>query len=105
MGKGKNIVICCDGTNNDMKGNPREWTNVAKLYISLQGDDYDNAKYIPGIGTHGFLERYLGLGPLSGYGIEQNIKDAYKHICERYTPNQDHSIFSDSVAEPILRAL
>ena len=87
---GKNIVICCDGTRNHMRGSECDWTNVAKLYKSLRADDYKNAKYISGIGTHGFRERYLGLGPLSGYGIEKNIKDAYKHICKLYKPYEDH---------------
>jgi len=88
---GKNIAICCDGTTNNKKNrNKHKWTNVAKLHESLKGQDKKYAKYIPGIGTHGLVERYAGLGALSGYGIERNIKDAYKHICSLYKPGRDH---------------
>lgn len=88
---GKNIVVCCDGTSNNKDGQQQQWTNVAKLHESLKGNDRSNALYIPGIGTHGFLERVFGPG--MGYGIEQNIKEAYKHICARYKPCQDDNIY------------
>ena len=85
----KNIVICCDGTGDVMRpDNKSVWTNVAKVHESLRGDDRENALYIPGIATHGLIER--ALGPVTGYGIAENIKDAYRHICSLYTPYQDH---------------
>jgi len=86
---GKNVVILCDGTGDDMDSSPdTKWTNVAKLYKSLYGCDFENALYISGIGTHGVIERALGFG--TGYGIEKNIKEAYKHICRLYKPGTDH---------------
>src|SRR5205814_8364133 len=87
--KGKNIVVCCDGTGNDNSvAQQKKWTNVVKLHKSLRGQDAKDALYISGIGTHGFVERIFGPG--MGYGIEQNIKDAYKHICARYKQYHDH---------------
>jgi uncharacterized protein (DUF2235 family) len=85
----KNIVVCCDGTENSKDPPPRNhWTNVAKLHESLHGDDKRHSLYIRGIGTHGLFERVFG--PAMGYGIEQNIKEAYRHICSLYEPYQDH---------------
>ena|SRR4030081_265995 len=87
---GKNIVVLCDGTTNSMEPKHRaEWTNVAKLHEALKvGRDGSRSLYVPGIGTHGALERVLGPG--TGYGIEKNIKDAYRHICSHYEPNRDN---------------
>ena len=44
----KNIVICCDGTSNDISGAP---TNVLRLYRSLQRFDSQLTYYDSGVGT------------------------------------------------------
>ena len=45
----KNIVICCDGTNNQIGGSP---TNVLSLFSALDNDPVAQvAFYNPGVGT------------------------------------------------------
>ena len=43
-----NIVICCDGTSNDIAGAP---TNVLRFYRSLERNDKQLAYYDSGVGT------------------------------------------------------
>ena len=44
----KNIVICCDGTGNEVNAN---LSNVLKLYRILRKDEDQLVFYDPGIGT------------------------------------------------------
>ena len=44
----KNIVICCDGTSNDISGAP---TNVLRFYRSLTRHETQLAYYDSGVGT------------------------------------------------------
>ena len=44
----KNIVICCDGTNNEIVG---DQTNVLRLYRMLSQNERQIAFYDPGVGT------------------------------------------------------
>src|SRR5580700_9876075 len=45
---GKNIVICCDGTGNQVEGN---LSNVLKLFRILQKNADQRVYYNPGVGT------------------------------------------------------
>jgi uncharacterized protein (DUF2235 family) len=44
----KTIVLCCDGTNNQMTG---QATNVLRLYRALVRDEGQLTFYDPGVGT------------------------------------------------------
>ena len=46
----KNIVLCCDGTGNEIEGN---LSNVLKLYRIARRDEEQRVYYDPGIGTLG----------------------------------------------------
>jgi uncharacterized protein (DUF2235 family) len=46
----KNIVICCDGTSNQVEGN---LSNVLKLFRILPKNERQRVYYNPGIGTIG----------------------------------------------------
>jgi uncharacterized protein (DUF2235 family) len=88
----KNIVICCDGTANEFA---RDRTNVIKLYSTLVHDrDGQVAYYHPGIGT---MEPFGALSPITrkltrvlgmavGYGLENDIRDAYVFLMQTYQP-------------------
>ncbi len=86
----KNVVLCCDGTANQFA---KDRTNVLKLYATLVQDPRLQVTYYhPGIGTMeppGALSpvrrrfaRILGLAV--GYGLENDIRDAYAFLMQQY---------------------
>lgn len=99
---GKNLVVCCDGTNQQFS---RVNTNVVHLFrlIKRHGDQ-QKAFYSPGVGTFaapffGFdVGRALGraLGTAFGYGIQQNMEDAYRFLMNEYEPGDRVFLFGFS---------
>jgi len=85
----RNLVICCDGTGNEI--NDRH-SNVLKLYRVLARTDEQRVFYDPGVGTLAALndwarfrqntEKVAGLA--LGYGLDQNVLDAYRFLVENY---------------------
>ena len=79
----KNIVLCCDGTGNEIEAN---LSNVLKLYRIVRKTDEQVVYYDPGIGTISSSDPWsrlksntLGvLGLLTGYGLDENVLDAYQ---------------------------
>lgn len=75
----RNIIICCDGTNNQYKHG--ENTNVYHLFSTLERSDRQIIFYDPGVGAVGAynamtkclsaIQRTLGLA--FGYGIRKNV--------------------------------
>ena len=82
----KNIVICCDGTGNQIES---RLSNVLKLFRILQKNDQQLVYYSPGVGTVGDYDtwqliklrvrEFLGLA--TGYGLDENVLDAYRFLC------------------------
>jgi uncharacterized protein (DUF2235 family) len=109
----KNIVICCDGTGNEVGA--REYSNVAKLYMHLDKRDATRqiAFYDPGLGTlgtSGFRTRTLTsltrlMGLAFGYGLRDNIKDAYLFLMHHYEPGDWVFLFGFSRGAYTARAL
>ena len=109
----KNIVICCDGTGNEVNAN--EYTNVVKLYRRLSREDPARQinYYDPGLGTLGTpgfrtrtftsLTRLLGLA--FGYGIHENVKDAYLFLMRNYEDGDRIFLFGFSRGAYTVRAL
>ncbi|MBB4303359.1 uncharacterized protein (DUF2235 family) [Rhodobium orientis] len=85
----KNIVILLDGTSNSIS---KDRTNVLRLYGVLKKDNRQLVYYDPGVGTLGadgawsrFLrEAYEIWGLATGWGLDRNVKDAYRFIVENY---------------------
>ncbi|MEX2575738.1 MAG: DUF2235 domain-containing protein, partial [Halofilum sp. (in: g-proteobacteria)] len=82
----KNIVVCCDGTGN-VYGERN--TNVGYLYEAIErGTPEQVVFYAAGVGTFGpFGWRFaksLGklLGSAFGYGLKQNLEQAYRFVME-----------------------
>jgi len=77
----KNIVICCDGTGNEVTTN---LSNVLKTYRLLDDCENQVRYYDPGIGTLGdsnpwskyFIATKRVFGLATGRGLDQNILDA-----------------------------
>jgi uncharacterized protein (DUF2235 family) len=107
----KNIVICCDGTGNEVGA--QEYSNVAKLYIRLGKHDRQLTFYDPGLGTLGTpgfrtrtltsLTRLMGLA--FGYGLQENLKHAYVFLMQHYEPGDQIFLFGFSRGAYTVRAL
>lgn len=85
----KNIVILFDGTSNEIS---RDRTNILRLFGVLKRDDEQIVYYDPGVGTFGAADSWSNAyrktieiwGLATGWGIDQNVKEAYRFIVENY---------------------
>lgn len=113
----KNIIICCDGTNNEYKV---PFTNVLKLHNLLRRPTMEQRElpeqiiyYDPGVGTLSWpwaltwLARKISilLGLAFGVGILQNVQDAYTFLMKTYEPGDRIYIFGFSRGAYTARAL
>lgn len=104
---GKNIVVCCDGTGNKYGRNN---TNVVHLFEAIVRDDRQTAFYDPGVGTFSVFGREfpkigLLLGQGFGYGLTENIEDAYKYLMDAYAPDDRLYLFGFSRGAFTVRCL
>jgi len=97
----KNIILCCDGTNNKLEG---DLTNVARLsQIAIQ-DESQRVFYDPGVGTmadpaaRGPMAKRWSLvkGLAFGAGFQQNVFDAYSYLMREYQPGDRVFLFGFS---------
>lgn len=97
----KNIVVCCDGTGNEFGENN---SNVIKLYQALECDANQIAYYHPGVGTIGAKNALTVIGKAwtkfrglaFGYGLSENIADAYQFLMQTFEPDDRIFIFVGS---------
>jgi uncharacterized protein (DUF2235 family) len=88
----KNIVVCCDGTGNEFGESN---SNVVKPYKMLLRDNSQVSYYQPGVGTMGARNALTGIskwwtkviGLAFGYGISDNIADAYQFLMRTFQPD------------------
>lgn len=86
---GRNIVVLCDGTGNQIG---RNISNVLKLYRCLIKDGEQVAFYDPGVGTLGQRNPWRRLldaasrvfGLMTGAGLDDNVLDAYRFIADNW---------------------
>lgn len=109
----KNIVLCLDGTGNELKAKGN--TNVVRLYemLTLNDPEHQVAFYDPGLGTFGAqgavtpmaraFTKLLGLA--AGYGMRTNLADAYTYLMQTYEPGDRIFIFGFSRGAYTARAL
>ena len=110
---GKNIVICLDGTNNQLKAAVN--TNVVRLFsmLDLKAPARQVGYYDPGVGTFSSpsawtpvartVSRYAGL--MFGAGMRQNLGEAYSYLIEAYEPGDHIYVFGFSRGAYTARAL
>ena len=85
----RNIVICCDGTGNQVTG---DLSNVLKLFRIARKDAGQRVFYDPGVGTVGTDSDWQRLrtkaraffGLVTGAGLDDNVLEAYRFLCETY---------------------
>jgi uncharacterized protein (DUF2235 family) len=107
----KNIVICCDGTGNQFGESN---SNVLKLYSTLLlQPGVQTAYYHPGVGTMGARNALSALGKFwtrlrglaFGYGLSDNIADAYQFLMNEYEDGDRIYLFGFSRGAYTARAL
>lgn len=107
----KNVVICCDGTANEFA---RANTNVVKLYMTLQNDPATQVTYYhPGIGTmeppgalSTFSRRLTRVAGMAiGYGLADDIRDAYVFVIQQFEPGDRLFLFGFSRGAYTARAV
>lgn len=101
---GKNIVVCLDGTGNEIKG--RGGSNVLKIVELL--DLKDPSKQVvysdPGVGTFSAPSAWTAmaramsrLGGLAlGHGLRQNLGEAYTFLMNTWKPGDQLYVFGFS---------
>jgi uncharacterized protein (DUF2235 family) len=109
----KNIVICLDGTGNQLKAKGN--TNVVRLYEMLDlGDPARQiAYYDPGVGTFSaqgawtpLARRLTKLAGLAvGYGLRTNLAEAYTYLMQEYEEGDRLFVFGFSRGAYTARAL
>lgn len=96
----KRLVVCCDGTWN--KPDQRDEgklspTNVVKVKRAVAergpGDTTQLVYYDRGVGTR-WLEHLRG--GAFGYGLSENIRQAYRYLVNHYEPGDDIFLFGFS---------
>jgi uncharacterized protein (DUF2235 family) len=106
----KNIVICCDGTGNEIK---EHISNVLKLFRIARKNDSQYVFYDPGVGTLSQSDKWSEirykfkgvLGLATGYGLDDNILKAYTFLIDHYQDGDQIFLFGFSRGAYTVRAL
>lgn len=110
----KNIVVCCDGTGNEISENI---SNVLKLYRVLRKtgktEPQQVAFYDPGVGTLARPNPWTKLkqdtvtvlGLATGYGLDDNVLKAYTFLIDHYEEGDDIFLFGFSRGAYTVRVL
>ena len=110
----KNIVICCDGTGNEISENI---SNVLKLYRCLRKtgktEPHQVVFYDPGVGTlarpdpwrKALQDTITVLGLATGYGLDDNVLAAYEFLVHNYEDGDDIYLFGFSRGSYTVRVL
>jgi uncharacterized protein (DUF2235 family) len=96
----RNIVLLFDGTSNEIGA---DRTNVLRLYGALKRDATQLVWYDPGVGTLGrhYITRlatkaYEIAGLALGLGLDDNVKEAYRHLVQHWRKGDRICIFGFS---------
>ena len=106
----KNIVVCCDGTGNQIE---RNLSNVLKLFRIINKNDEQRVYYNAGIGTIGssdawsrWRQDFKSVFELAaGYGLDADILGAYNFICHQHENGDAIFLFGFSRGAYTVRAV
>ena len=110
----RNIIICCDGTGNEISENI---SNVLKLYRCLRKTEKTQPRqlvfYDPGVGTlerpdpwHKLKQDFNAiLGLATGYGLDDNVLAAYSFLVHTYQAGDQIYLFGFSRGAYTVRVL
>ena len=114
MEQPRNIVICCDGTGNEISENI---SNVLKLYRCLRKTDRTEPRqlvfYDPGVGTltrpdpwHKLKQDFSAImGLATGYGLDDNVLAAYAFLVQHWREGDQIYLFGFSRGAYTVRVL
>lgn len=98
---GRNLMVCLDGTRNEPETGA---TNVVRIYEMAVKDSAQLVYYDPGVGTMGArsaitragqaMTRAAGL--VAGYGVKDNIAEAYRWLMGNFRPGDQIFLFGFS---------
>lgn len=107
---GRNLVLCLDGTSNEPEA---DTTNVARIFETTVKDDGQLVFYDPGVGTMGArgavtpmgkrMTRAAGL--VAGFGIKDNVEEAYTWLMQHWQEGDDIFLFGFSRGAYTARAV
>ena len=102
--KGKNIVLCSDGTGNS--AGVVAITNVRRLYqaLDLSNPSKQIAFYDDGVGSGGSKTVRI-LGGIFGIGLARNVRQLYRFLCDTYQPHDRIYLFGFSRGAFTVRVL
>ena len=109
--QGKNLVVCCDGTDNEFG---EDNTNVVRLLsLALKQDEQQVVFYEPGLGTFPApgaitpLQKMITkkMGSAFGFGWTKNLAVCYEFLVEHYNPGDRIYLFGFSRGAYTARAL
>lgn len=110
----RNIVLCCDGTGNEVGENI---SNVLKFYRTLRKTDKTDPRqvvfYDPGVGTLARPDPWLKLkqdtgtvlGLATGYGLDRNVLAAYRFLIDNFEEGDEIFLFGFSRGAYTVRVL
>ena len=107
---GKNIVVCCDGTGNQIEKN---LSNVLKLFRVCRKSEEQRVYYNAGIGTIGSSDAWARYRQnikavfelVTGYGLDDDILAPYDFICRNFQDGDEIFLFGFSRGAYTVRAL
>lgn len=97
----KHIVFCFDGTWNKVtQGHPTNVSKIARSVLNQDGELRQITYYDEGVGTHE-LGEYVGkfvnwVSGALGFGLQQNIVEAYTFLVLNYEPGDRIFVFGFS---------
>ena len=99
---GKNIVICCDGTGNEIS---QDCTNIIEIYrIMHRNIPKQTTFYDAGVGTcRAKVDN--SMGNAFGWGLQKNIEDAYRFLMDKYEDGDKVFLFGFSRGAHTARCL
>ena len=110
----KNLVVCCDGTGNEVSENI---SNVLKLYRVLRKTEKTSPQqvifYDPGVGTLARPDPWIKLkqdavtvlGLATGYGLDENVLAAYRFLIDAFEEEDAVFLFGFSRGAYTVRML
>jgi uncharacterized protein (DUF2235 family) len=93
----RNLVVCCDGTWQDMV----DRSNVLRLREAL--DPSVKAEYVPGVGTGDLWDRLRG--GVTGWGLSAALLHGYRFLVAEYRSGDRISVFGSSRGAYTARSL
>jgi uncharacterized protein (DUF2235 family) len=106
----RNLVLCLDGTSNEPEA---DTTNVARIFEAASKDETQVVYYDPGVGTMGARGAVTSFGKratrvaglVAGFGIKDNVEEAYTWLMGRWEPEDAIYLFGFSRGAYTARAL